>query len=209
MTGFDIQPELVLALLAFVVPGYVWTRVEHWVAPQFRIAERERIIRYVAYSGIALAVTFPLLTTDSGLIIANNWTFTNSCKAISALLIIPCVLGFGSGKIKRAQWIRIQLNKLNLPSLYTAETAWDKAFARVQGCLVSVLCDDGVTVFGLYNPESLASTVNDERDLYLEAMFYEQDNGSLVVDERSQGMWIPQSHVKRIEFFNVKGEADV
>ncbi|MFP4145375.1 MAG: DUF6338 family protein [Phycisphaeraceae bacterium] len=206
MDGLVIKPELLLVLIAFVVPGYIWARVEHWVAPQFRIAERERFLRYLAYSGINIALWLLVLMPLYGEPI-QAWTIRDTLVVSISLIGSPAMLGFLTGIVKRSSWLRSATNKLSLPAVYAPETGWDKAFLREEGCLVGVLYDDGTQVFGIYNPGSLASTIGDERDLFLESTFIEGEDGQLVPDSRSLGIWLDAGAVKRIEFFKLE-EAD-
>jgi hypothetical protein len=202
MPPVTIRPETLFVLLGFVVPGYVWACVEHWIAPQFKIAERDKFLRYIAYSTVVAGLCFSLFfSTSSSDTKVHDWAFKNPLGTISALTFFAIVLGFVTGTAKRSDRIKKLFNRLGYAPPYSPETGWDRAFDRESPCQVAVTCEDDSVIHGYFYADSIASTAGDERDIYLQQTLFFNDDGLLEPDDESEGIWIPAREIKRIELF--------
>ncbi|SDZ68592.1 hypothetical protein SAMN05421736_1371 [Evansella caseinilytica] len=116
------------------------------------------------------------------------------------LVISPYVLGLIAGMSTKKEWTRKLLKKVGLNPIHGVPTAWDYVMDRPAWVIITL--KDDSTVYGFYGKNSFASSIPNERDIYVEVTYDFEDN-KWIPDERSVGIWIPQSEIKHIELFNL------
>ena len=83
--------------------------------------------------------------------------------------------------------------------MHAAPTAWDYVFGRMEGYYwVNIELRDGRRIFGIFGPDSFATTGADGNDLYVEELTGE---GYKRLD-RKAGLWIRRSEVAFIEIIH-------
>lgn len=186
--------------MAFIAPGFIWTKFEYWLAPRFKESDRERSIKYFSYSVICLAFSFPLVRSLPQS--ADSWEIVHSVLAVISFLLIPAFLGALVGFIKKNHNFKLLLGKYGLPQIYAPDTGWDSAFDRVQGCSVAVEKLDGSVIYGMYDTRSVASTDPECRDVFLDVVYSINQDDKLVIDKGSLGIWISGKQIRTIQLFN-------
>lgn len=101
-------------------------------------------------------------------------------------------------------WIKRILNKL-IP------TSWDYRFSKINEAeWVRVTLKDGTKIAGYFGANSFASSVESERDLYIEEMYYTDICESWERLIPSRGILIKGEEIKYIEFLgNTQKVVDV
>ncbi len=78
-----------------------------------------------------------------------------------------------------------------------------------QGFLGSVIVlKDGTIVRGIYGTNSLASSDPDRRDLFLEGVLVQDEEGRFHIDPYAGGLWIDGSQIVMVKFVVPEGGDD-
>ena len=94
---------------------------------------------------------------------------------------------------------------MGLSSIHVIPTAWDYKFSKTRKSVwVQITLKDGKKICGLYGGKSFASSVAEERDLYLQQVVRVSKEGKWERLERSDGVLINGNEIKYIEFIRVE-----
>lgn len=181
------------AAVAAMAPGFIFLFLRSLFISGRMPSLKEGVLYYAALSIVYYAVAEPPLTA---LISSEHWrTFVMSFAAPAALGIIAGIAyqkGFG-------RWVA---NKAGLRIMHAAPTAWDYAFGKLSGYhWIHVRLRDGSDVYGIFGPESFATTGENGFDLYIEEVTQPQ----YVRMPRKAGLWIRRDSIDMVEIIQDEG----
>lgn len=123
--------------------------------------------------------------------------------ALLLLFVVPAVLAILVFYIPRAVR-RLVRDKWNLSWRLTYDPvprAWDFAFWDRDPCFVRILTADGTYVGGWYGPDSFASSFPEPRELYVQAAFLLEEDGTFSCPvEGTAGIYIRCDDIRLVEF---------
>jgi len=191
--------------IALLAPGAVLLSLEAKISTCRKFSQLEKTARYLVYSLLVYAIvdtiwssTFTVLDKlDFSDAIAIGWKIV---AATALALPVPILVGI----LRRKDLIGILLRIIKIPAYDPAATAWEKAFDRTAGCLVSISCKDGIERFGRYSCKSLVSEDLCDGDMFFEEAYYSNSNGELVLEPGSLGIWIHRSEVNLLRFHKIQ-----
>ena len=212
---------LVVAI-TILVPGFVIRRFQaiFLTLPDPK-HEKEALLLIALYGLANLAFTWPLLlligvdpltpllTSASVPDLVASLKGTHTLVWLGQLFLAPVCLAIMRSYLERVGIINRFLSKLGLPPVRATTYAWDKAFAmyREFDVLVSVtLKGDGTVLYGRYGADGLAGVKGTDADLFLDQVYIPTEDGSLVLDETSQGILIPASEIRYLVFSELPDE---
>lgn len=205
--------EILLYLLTLLLPGYIIRSVIVFLTPR-RQKELQHlaIFRLLMYGGVNLVFAMILLgervssaLEGVGFSEANFassvryvlgpdvfwvWVFIVFCSPVGLSVLWALVL--------RSELHRKAAHRLGFRPELDDPSAWDYRLSRIeQPTYVIVTLADDIVIYGVFGSGSYASSVAEERDLYLQQVLAE---GFQPVEPIS-GMWISASDIKRVEIF--------
>lgn len=204
------MPGLTIAtvplLLAFIVPGFVWSRVYRVLHVDPGRSE-ERWLACFALSAFNFAVCTPLIPvllrettrlldqggSGSPLLVGLGWFLVT--------FVVPTFLGVATGLAQRLGLLRNIFRSIGVTVHHPVNSAWAYAFGGTgpQSPLwCSVVLNDGSIIEGLYSNRSHAAS-DEPRDLYLEAQA-QRDEDKLIGVPTTRGVWVAREHIVCIEF---------
>ncbi len=204
----ELSFETVPLILAFIVPGFVWSRVHRYIqeAPE---EQQESWLGVCTLSAINYAFWFWLIPwlwveTRSAVVAASAPPVGVLVSWGCVTFVSPLAFGLLTGYAHRAGWWRSFLrDRLRVAIPHPVRTGWSYAFATrsQRGPMwVTVRLKDDSLVHGLFAEESLASSSPGERDLYLEHAYTLGERGEIVPSPDSAGVWIAGGEIKAMEF---------
>lgn len=189
--------EALLLLVVFVVPGYLFQSVLSALHPRAQERPEILLLRFVGFSCINFGIwysQFPLIDFE------NDPKFS-FLRLVVILVVSPGVLGLFVAKVRIWGWRDWFLRELNFHPINPIPTGWDYKFSRTHlPSFVIVILKDGTNIHGWYGPNSMASSQEKDRDLYLEQLYTIDHQGKWIASVKSEGIWIQGSEVKYIEF---------
>jgi hypothetical protein len=199
--------ETVLYTALFLIPGFVMSSAYSSLIPSRNSDPQTSLLRFLIFSLLNYVLWWWLLYDLVKQKYWENHAILWVLMLFVLFVISPYILGLLAGMSTKKEWTRKLLKKIGLNPIHRVPTAWDYVMDR-PAWVVITLKDDS-TVYGFYGGNSFASTVPNERDIYVEVT-YDFDDHQWISDERSGGIWIPQSEIKHIELFNLSngGEQD-
>jgi hypothetical protein len=203
-------PIAVLLAIMFLIPGLIWKQTADLMSP-YRSGKKAELLECLKLSCLnylCAAIPFGLLYVfccpadvepslkcmKSHLFYFTLWIFP--------VFILPVLLGYLTGKLAANEAIKGWFRRFGVSVLNPAPTAWDYVFAREERYWARIELTDGKLVEGIFGSASLASDVKEARDLFLENVYeLDESTGKYEVSGRNQGVWINQSQIKTIIFF--------
>ncbi len=212
---------LVVAI-TILVPGLVIRRFQQiFLTLPDPKHEKEALLLIAIYGLANLAFTWPillllgidpltpLLLATSVSEIANSFRATSVIVWFVQLFLAPVFLAIARCYLEREGTITRFLSKLGLTPSRATMFAWDKAFAmyRDYDVLVTVtLKGDGTVLYGRFGVDAIAGIKGTDCDLFLDEVYIPAEDGSLVLDETSQGILIPASEIRYLVFSELPDE---
>jgi uncharacterized membrane protein YtjA (UPF0391 family) len=195
--------DAVLYTLAFVVPGFVWYRTATLFFVPAAISKAEATLRWFIYSivnyGIWAVPLYIMYKRD----FLTHHPFYFTLFWFVVILVSPVVLGGLTGIARQKSWVRRVLFRLGIHIMEPSPTAWDHVFSKVSsaegGEWVVVTLRDGKQVFGLFGPNSSASSDVSTRDIYVEHVVGTEPEFT-PEDDVHIGMYIPGDQITHIQF---------
>ncbi|CEK32660.1 hypothetical protein JGS6364_PCS1200511 (plasmid) [[Clostridium] sordellii] len=199
----------VLLTVTFLMPGFIIFYIKSMLVPQRIVHQSNYIFRYFFYSSINIAISMPLIY----FVQSNNYYESHPYKVIlfwiSIVIILPIVLGIVFANISSRGIDKKILNKICPSTLGSIPTAWDYKFSKLdEERYVQVKLKDGSIIRGLYSTESYVSSQQEERDIYLEELFYINENNSWINIENSDGVLLKSSEIVAIEFIKIEDDCE-
>ncbi len=198
------MPATLSALLiavAFLMPGFIASRVLSFVYPQTEAAEARTVLTAITLSCLNYALLSWLFVLAWKQLWYENIVFLAAFVFFS-LFVSPVVIALLFGRINDSDWGRRMRQRLGV--MHPIPKAWDYFFHQGVPCWVVATMKDGKVIAGLYGNNSFASSFPAEEDIYVERVCMlsaEAKIEGLVTD--SIGAIIRMENVALLEFFQV------
>jgi len=187
--------------LAFLVPGFVISNIRNQFLTGQERQGSELLIRYLCYSAINYATFGWILYI--GIATQTN-VFVKAIIWVLITLIGPAAIGLLAGISAQRDWFRKIYHWLGINPVHVIPTAWDYKFARMAGEWVLVVLKDGTKFAGFCGARSFASSIPNERDLFIQEIFDIDEDNRWIPTEKS--VLIAHSEIRTVEFWPVKKE---
>lgn len=195
--------DVVFYTCIFLLPGFVIKSIiDAFVAPA-KHNETKYFFTCLLYSIVNCALlswAYLLLNTISEKHPIIYWILLAGVTLIGATFI-----GFFIGLIRKKELIDVLLKKIRIEKIPSIPTAWDYYFSKQKESFVIITLKDDTKMYGWYSSESFVSSDCEERDIYIQ-IGYKYKEDAWIVDEESEGFYIPKEQIKIIEF--KKGNSD-
>jgi len=195
-----------------LIPGFIWKKVLQISSPYVRGRKIELLecltLSCFNYLLALLPIGFLLAFWPTDLDLGKPHTAAEHPFYLfwwlTLVFILPAAAGYTNAKLLKAQGLRTFLGRFGVSLLHPAPTAWDYVFARDERYWARVELVDGSLVEGVFDSASLASSVREERDIFLQTV-YELDDATQQYQAlaRNVGVWIRATEIRRITFFEV------
>ena len=203
--------DILYITLMFLVPGFIIDFCLKRFIPQREAADNNHnILYYLCWSSVNYGIWAWLIY----LIYASEYFMNHPVRIAVAsgfiiflspiIVSIIVLIGYKKGFL---QFIS-RILKLNIK--HPTPTAWDYKFNSIdEKKWVIVVLDDGSSVGGIFSHKSFASSIEGERDVYLEEVYLIPSNDiNWQAKPRSNGMLIKGNSIKLIEFIDDVIEED-
>lgn len=199
ITGFD----MLFYTVGFVVPGFVWCSMVAMLVPQKSDQSQISLLRFLTFS----CVNYALWSWLIYLLIKSEFFTEHPVRSAFAwgliILISPLVLGLAMGHFSQKAKILQLLRRLGLSPMHPVPTAWDYKFGNTKDAVwVLVTLKDGKQVAGLFGSKSFASSDAAERDIYIQSVYRISEHGPWERAPQNDGILIPSSEIKHVEFWS-------
>lgn len=186
----------IASILPLLIPGFVALGVRSQFMRGFSPSQsKENLVIYLAFSSVydTLVVRF----------IEPEWMTDSTIWFLVIFIIVPAIIGLLLGINVQRNFIRGALSRIGIFTTHAFPTAWDWVFSRgVSEQLVLVTLKDGTQFSGLFGLESFASSIPNERDLYIQWLYDIDEEGIWIpVDEEGKGVLISASEISTVEFW--------
>ncbi|MEK4509156.1 DUF6338 family protein [Paenibacillus sp. FSL K6-2524] len=195
----EVTADTIIYIAMFIVPGFIMSSAYSGLVPQRVIGEQSAILRFISFSFLNAVIWFWLINDlidkrywDKHPVL---WIFI----LFGVLCISPLFLGFFYGVITAKEWIRKLVGYIGINPVHPIPTAWD--YVMSSGNWVMITLKDDSIFYGVYSSDSFASSVPEERDIYLEKVYTPNpESGEWQLNVRTKGVWIPKEELRYIEF---------
>ncbi len=192
--------ETVFFTVAFLVPGFVWSSVVSLLVPRRSRAPQLRMLEFLTPSclnyGLWSWALFLLFSSD----LLRERSYLAAFSLFAIVFVSPIGLGVLSGWLRQRNAIASFLGRFGFHTIHPLPTAWDWKFSRGYPYWFIVTLADGACIYGLFGRNSFAGDEPTGRDLYLEAMYYLDNDGEWYPVEQTGGVWIAATHIAVVEF---------
>lgn len=191
--------ETIFYTCIFLVPGYIIEELMRVVMPAKQNSEGIKLIRYLIYSIVNLAIwswVYWLLITYLKSNALVYWILLVAITLCSAI-----ITGFAMGLVRKQNIIRNIFSRFKIQIEHPVPTAWDYKFSEITdyNWLIIKLAN-GECVYGKYGCKSLASSDENYRDIYLEEIYTWEEGEDWKKVDGTEGVWINAEEIKSIEF---------
>lgn len=186
----------------FVLPGFIINSVIDATNPPKRHNDGIYLLKCLLYSIIHCAIwswAYSVILNHTFKYLTLYWISLVLSTLTGATLIAICIV-----VIKQNNLIYKMFEKLKIRAIHSTPTAWDYIFSQQNSDYVIITLTDDTKIKGWFSMNSFASSDPEERDLYIEELYYEEDEQEWVKDKGSNGVYISKDQIKFIEF--KKGE---
>ena len=192
---FDWSKLAIVAL--FTLPGFISLRVWSLIFPTSERPLKDQLGEAISFGILNAMVCAPLFV-----VLAPLRAISLYGLAIVTLVILPAIWPF------LVLWGVRKLQAFDL-ILIPSHSAWDDVFLRDEPYFVIVHLDDGSRVGGYYGPKSFAGLHPISGHLYVEQLWYLDEDGKFVGPvPDSRGLILRPTDYKYVELLAVpKGEA--
>ena len=191
------SPENIQTVLTFIVPGLIVLFVRGQFLTGRNHKHTDAILSYFTISAIYFALIFPLVAKWSE---AEKMSPLLSHAIWSSLVFFgPAVLGLALGVNARKDYLRRLLRWCGLNPVHPIAPAWDWKFGDTRASYVRVVLKGGETIVGFLGEDSISSSDQNERDLYLEKIYDLQEDGEWK-DVGNLGLLVKADEIRFIEF---------
>ncbi len=194
--------EVVFFTLAFVVPGFILDSMVSALLPRRVEDAKLFLLRFLTFSCVNYALWSWLiyLLFQSEFFAAHSWAAATAWFLI--VFLSPVLLGLGLAKLNQRGVVRAMLQRLGFNPVHIIPTAWDWKFSATQEPVwVMVTLKNGDAVCGLFGSSSFASSVPEERDLFLQEVYRVGEGLHWEPVVNSDGILFRAGEIKHIEFW--------
>jgi len=200
--------EVVFYTAIFLLPGFIIKTIIDTLNPPKRERDATLFLSYLAYSLVNLALC-------SWAYMLANPLADNECNLPIYWLVLLGITIVGTvftsiiiGFLKHRRILHELAKKLKFNVIDPTPTAWDYWFHKADLSFVVVTLKDGKQIHGFYGVNSFASSDQQERDLFLEKVYAELADGSMITTYENNGIYISKDMIKQIEFIKPGGNQE-
>lgn len=189
--------ENIYFLIFFIVPGLVIMSVRNQFITGMKILNSENVLSFFVVTVIYYAAASPLsiyLLREEGSILKDYIYW------IGGVIFIPVVVGIILGIIVQNDVLHSIMRKLGLNPVHAMPTAWDWIFKNMSATHVLVVLKDGTKFAGFCGEASFMSSVQNERDMYIEKVYDIDENNQWHL--KNKGVFISAGEVRTIEIWH-------
>lgn len=203
----EITKDTILYIALFLVPGFTMNAAYSSLVPQRLLDQQVSVLRFLCFSLFNYIVWFWLLydLVEKQYWVEHPvlWIF----YLFGFLIVSPYILGFIAGIVSAKAWLRKLIQKIGINPVHAVPTAWD--YIMSNGGYVIITLKDGAIIYGLFSSSSFASSIPEERDIFLESI-YDRDllTGDWILKDRTRGIWIAKDEIQTIEYLGFEEGAD-
>lgn len=188
----------VLVIVAFVIPGFVASRIVSLAYSRSGISEGQTVLEAITLS----CLNYAMLSWLLALAWIRHWYQNPAVLAaiiFGTLFVVPVVVALIFLRVSDSDWgLRV---RLAFGMAHPVLKAWDTFFRRGQNCWVVATMKGGRVFAGYFGPNSYASSFPAEEDIYLEKLCKTFDGKIVEVAEFTAGGIIQMKDVETLEFF--------
>lgn len=190
--------DAVFLTAIFILPGFIMNGIIDKMNPPKRHSEGIFFLKYLAYSIINCACW--------------SWLYTIILQAsaehhivlwvllVATTIVGSTVLAIIISVLKQKNIAGVILQKMKLNPIHSTPSAWDYYFSKLKPSFVIITMTDGSVLRGWYSGESFSSSDYEERDIFVERSYRIDDNGNWILDQESEGFYVPKDQIRFIEF---------
>ena len=178
-----------------MVPGFIIDSIYRSCVPQEDVKSESALLSTINY-----AVVFPVLIFISEIPYINSHGTIRFYISLLVIFIFSVAIALIISVISNKGWIRTLLQKMGIHTTHVVPTAWDYQFKKEEPRYLTIYLKDGGIVFGYWGADSFASSLRDNKDIFLEKIFDVNEDNEWVEITQNNGLWIPVESVKYIEF---------
>lgn len=208
--------ELITALAALLLPGYVYRRFKsRFLVLNADKHHEDTLIGYIITGIVVTFITWPLVTAlgfqpTGTLIVANDLNALgkelsdNALRWIIQLIAAPVFLAMVAAYFERKAWGSDLLTRIGLPPQPRYPNALNQAcyVHRQADPIVAVERKNGEVIYGRMGPRAVVTAEDGYPDLFLDAIYFlDIATGDLVEDEDCSGQVILGSEIATITFY--------
>lgn len=208
--------ELITALAAILLPGYVFKRFySKFLVLNADKHHEDTLIGYILAGIVVTFITLPFVAAfgfapTGALIVANDFNAigkelsSNAFRWIIQLIAAPVFLAMVAAYIERKAWGADLLTRIGLPPQPRYPNALNQAcyVHRQADPIVAVERKNGEVIYGRMGPRAVVTAEDGYPDLFLDAIYFlDLANGDLVEDEDCSGQVILGSEIATITFY--------
>lgn len=195
--------EVVIYTSYFLLPGYLISEIAKHFIPTRNINDFEKTIRSLGYSILELALWYWLFAMIEQKYIDTPYKYW--LILIIAVVGSSVLTGIIVGVIQQGKWLRKVMEFFDVQTDHPIPNGWDYKFSEIKTKRwVCVSLDNGTFIRGVFGSNSLASSVEGNHDLYLEEVYYMDEDMNWIKEERTDGIWISAESIKWINFYKDK-----
>lgn len=192
--------DILFYTLIFVIPGFIIDSIYRVCIPQEATKGESFFPRLLLFSIINFLIVYPILLWLSRNPYIHSNQGINLYVKLLIIFLVSVVIGLIISLVSNKGWIRSILQKVGIHTSHVIPTAWDYKFSKKEPRYVTVYLADGGIVFGYWGSNSFASSVRDNKDIYLEKMYDVTESSEWVEIIQNKGIWISAESIKYIEF---------
>jgi hypothetical protein len=185
-------------VFAFLLPGFVASWVLSAFTARKSLAGEAALLRYLALSTINFAICYwPLRAAGIRSDSEAGWLFWGV-----TLVLSPSVLALLFAANNQFGWSQKLLGLVGLKMMHATDSAWDYAFSRWgrDRWLIVTLKNEKI-VAGLTGKDSFASSISEERDLFIQEMWrYDCDTNTITALDKPRSILICRDEISTVEF---------
>ncbi|MDB5397252.1 MAG: hypothetical protein JWM91_4758 [Rhodospirillales bacterium] len=197
---FETAADLFFVVSVFV-PGFIYYAVLSAFVPARDTTSKETtLLRLFIGTALNYGLCSPIIYL---LLIGALFASSPIARGITWLGIIfvaPIIIALISARLSQARATKWVAGKLGLRSISPIPTGWDWIFGLEDPLYLIVTLTDGTKLAGFFGEDSMASSVDDRKDLYLEKAFTIPETGPWQEVPSSRGTYIEGSQIAFIEF---------
>jgi hypothetical protein len=192
-------------ILAVFVPGFVFEGVLSKFVPRRQSSMRETfLLRLFTATAFNYALSSPLIFLLLTRTIFADSPGRQSATWLAIIFLFPVLMAIVTAKLSQDDVLANIFARLprifRLRTISPIPTGWDWKFGRTEPCYVLVTLKDGTEVAGYFGKDSMASSDQDRKDLYLEKLYTVPASGPWQPVPRTSGAYIDGSQIAFIEF---------
>jgi len=183
----------------FLLPGFIIKSIIDTFIPPQKHNDIKYFFICLLYSIINCAIlswAYVLIYSFREKHLIIYWFFCVSITIVGAVIIAVFI-----GIVRKKEWIKRILLKLNISISNPIPNAWDYYFSKQNEAIwVIVTLKNGKEIYGLFGCNSFVSSDYEERDLYIEKVYNIDDHMKWIDNPQSKGILICKDEIETIEF---------